>query len=66
MKNVGKKDAAIRYFLAALIIAAAVYLSKDTVSKAIMFAVAVGIMLTARYSFCPIYKVFGIKTNKKD
>ena len=66
MKNVGKKDAAIRYFLAALIIAAAVYFGKDIVTKAILFAVALGIMLTARYSFCPIYKVFGIKTNKKD
>jgi len=66
MKNVGKKDAAIRYFLAALLIAGAVYFGKDTVTKAILFAIAIGIMLTARYSFCPIYRVFGIKTNKKD
>jgi len=66
MKNVGKKDAAIRYLIAAIIIAFAVYTQTDTMIKAAAFGVAIGIGLTARYNFCPIYKVFGIKTNKKD
>ena len=65
MKNIGKKDAALRYLIAALIIAAAAYTQTDTTIKAILFALAIGIGLTARYQFSPIYKVLGIKTNTK-
>ena len=58
--NVGSADKSIRLFLAVLIGAAGFYYSSWWGLLAIVP------LLTALFSFCPIYKILGINTcNKK-
>ena len=65
-KNVGRKDSAIRFFLAAIALAATVYLKPAAPWNWILYVVAIVLALTAQFHFCPIYFITKIKTNTKE
>lgn len=65
-ENVGKKDAAIRFFLAAVLLAITVYMKPAQPVNWILYGIAIVLALTAQFSFCPIWFVLRIKTNRKD
>lgn len=62
----GNTDKAIRVIIAAIII---ILFLNDSISGMIgvvLLAVAAIFMLTSLLSFCPLYTIFGIKTNPKN
>jgi len=65
-KNVGRKDAAVRFFIAALLLAVTVYLKPAAPVNWVLYALAIIIAVTAQFNFCPLYFVLKIKTNRKD
>jgi len=65
-KNVGMKDAALRFFLAAVLLAVSVYLKPAFPINWILYGAMIILALTAQFRFCPIYFVTKIKTNTKD
>jgi fucose 4-O-acetylase-like acetyltransferase len=65
-KNVGRKDSAIRFFLAAIVLATSYYLKPSAPINWILYGVAVVLALTAQFHFCPLYFLTRIKTNTKD
>ncbi len=65
-KNVGTKDAALRFFLAAVLLAVSVYLKPVFPLNWILYAVMLILALTAQFRFCPLYFLTKIKTNAKD
>ena len=63
MKNVGRKDANIRYALAGvMIIIGALLLNTQAGIASALFIGAVVLSLTGLIGFCGLYKVFGIDT----
>ncbi len=60
--NVGVKDAAVRYFIAALLIAIGAYLPKDNPVSLPLIGVGVALGVTAYLKFCPLYALFRINT----
>ncbi len=64
-KNVGHKDAAIRFFIAAILLAVTVYAKPAAPINWILYGVAVVLALTAQFNFCPVYFALRIKTNQK-
>ena len=60
--NVGQKDAAVRYFIAALLIAIGAYLPKDNPVSLPLIGVGVALGVTAYLKFCPLYALFRINT----
>ncbi len=62
--NVGNTDKIIRYILAIVLFAVAIFLGlNNQVTTAIIVGV-VGLipLVTAAVNFCPIYRIFGIST----
>lgn len=56
--NVGQKDAAVRYFIAAILIAIGAYLPKGNPVSLVLIGVGVAVGLTAYFKFCPAYFLF--------
>ena len=64
-KNLSSADRAIRLILAAF--AAVLYLTNTVTGTwgAVVLLLAVILTLTSLVNFCPLYRVFGISTNRK-
>jgi hypothetical protein len=60
--NVGQKDAAVRYFIAAVLIAIGAYLPKGNPVSLPLIGVGIALGLTAYFKFCPLYVVFRLNT----
>lgn len=65
-KNVGRKDAAIRFFLAAVLLAITVYAKPAAPVNWILYALAIILALTAQFGFCPIYFVLRLRSNRNE
>lgn len=64
-QNVGSTDKLIRYALAALLVLVGVLLWNTAMAVSIaMFVFALVLTLTALFSFCGLYTLFGINTCK--
>lgn len=64
-QNVGSTDKLIRYALAALLVVVGVLLWNTAMAVSIaMFVFALVLTLTALFSFCGLYTLFGISTCK--
>lgn len=64
-QNVGSTDKLIRYALAALLVVVGVLLWNTAMAVSIaMFVFALILTLTALFSFCGLYTLFGISTCK--
>ncbi len=63
MKNVGKKDANIRYGLALVLLLLSIFTwnTSQILSLAVL-VVGVVLVVTGMIGFCGLYKVFGINT----
>ncbi len=69
MKNVGTADRVVRLLLAvALVVAAftALDLMSGNVAGIIAAVVALVLIVTSTCSFCPAYKIVGVRTCKND
>ena len=65
-KNMGSADKLIRVLIA-VAIAVLYYLDKIEGTLAlVLLAFALIFLLTSLVSFCPLYTIFGIRTNKKE
>lgn len=65
-KNVGNGDKTIRIIIA-LALLVPVFMGMVTATISIIFSIgALILLLTAFISFCPIWRVFGISTRKKE
>ena len=64
MKNVGKNDSIIRYGLAIVMLIAGIMLGASSTISIVLYVLAVVMVVTATTRVCPLYKPFGIKTNK--
>jgi len=62
MKNVGNKDAMIRYILAAVLVVTGIFLGATTVTSIVLYVIAAVLAVTAQIKICPIYKIFGLST----
>lgn len=64
MKNVGKNDSIIRYGLAIVLVIAGIMLGASSTISIVLYVLAVVMVVTAATRVCPLYKPFGIKSNK--
>lgn len=65
-KNIGRVDKIVRIILA---IAMLIPLAMGTVSSTVAIILAIGVVIlltTAFINFCPIWRIFGISTRKKE
>ncbi len=63
--NIGQLDKMIRYMIALiLVIVAAITIESILWLGILLFVVAFVLVLTALFSFCGLYKLFGINTCK--
>lgn len=62
-KNIGSADKILRIVVGAILVSLFFIIAKTTI---VYVAAAVGVILivTAFINFCPLYGVFGMKTNK--
>jgi hypothetical protein len=65
-KNVGKIDRMIRIAIAALIVLAGITNLLTGLALTIASIVAIVLVLTSSVSFCPLYAMLGLKSNKED
>lgn len=63
-KNIGKTDKMIRIAIGALIVLAGITKLLTGLSLTIASIVAIILVLTSSVSFCPIYALFGLKSNE--
>ncbi|WP_228852898.1 YgaP family membrane protein [Aegicerativicinus sediminis] len=64
-KNMGTTDKAIRLIVAAIILILYINGSISGVLGIVLLVLAIVFAITSFISFCPLYKPFGINTNKK-
>ncbi|MDD2819318.1 MAG: DUF2892 domain-containing protein [Candidatus Nanopelagicales bacterium] len=64
LKNESSVDRVIRLVIAAVAIAIALVVGGSTVVGIILFVVAAVMVVTAVVGFCPLYRIFGLRTNK--
>ncbi|MGB7594960.1 MAG: YgaP-like transmembrane domain [Erysipelotrichaceae bacterium] len=64
MKNVGNKDAMIRYILAVILVVIGLVLGATSVTSIVLYVVAAVLAVTAQIKICPIYKILKIDTLK--
>jgi len=62
MKNVGKKDAAIRYVAAAVLILISILTNANLGVAIGLYVAALVLIVTGMVGFCGLYKVFGFDT----
>lgn len=64
MKNVGNIDRAVRYALAAGLIAAGILAGAGT-TRYVLWGISLAPILTGTFRFCPVWLPFHINTYKK-
>jgi hypothetical protein len=64
MKNVGNKDAMIRYILAAGLVIAGLFLGATSGTSIVLYIIAAVLAVTAQIKICPIYKILHINSLK--
>ncbi len=64
MKNVGNKDAMIRYILAAILIVVGIAMGATSTLSLVLYVVAAVLAVTANIKICPIYKILKINSLK--
>ena len=64
VKNVGSPDKIARYVIALIAVIAALMVGAGSVLGIILFVVAAIMVVTAAVGFCPIWRAFGVNTNK--
>lgn len=62
MKNVGKKDAAIRYVVAGMCLLVPIVVDVSQPVRIGLFVAALVLAATATFGFCGAYRLFGINT----
>jgi hypothetical protein len=62
MKNVGKKDAALRYVLAGVCLLVPLVIPVNSAVRIGLYAAAGVLAVTASIGFCGLYRIFGINT----
>lgn len=62
MKNVGKKDATLRYVAAAVLIILSILTNANLGVAIGLYIAALVLIVTGMVGFCGLYKVFGIDT----
>lgn len=62
MKNVGKKDATLRYIAAAVLIIVSILTNANLGLALGLYIAALALIVTGMVGFCGLYKVFGIDT----
>lgn len=65
MKNVGSRDAMIRYILAAILVVVGIYMGATSGLSIVLYVVAVVLVVTASVKVCPIWKILKINTLDK-
>jgi hypothetical protein len=65
MKNVGSKDAMVRYILAAILVVSGIAMGAASGLSIVLYLIAAVLALTAGIKFCPIWKVLNINTSDK-
>jgi hypothetical protein len=65
MKNVGSKDAMIRYILAAILVVLGIYMGATSGLSILLYIVAFVLVVTAYVKVCPIWKILKINTLDK-
>lgn len=65
MKNVGSRDAMIRYILAAVLVVAGIYMGATSALSIVLYVVAAVLAVTAGVKVCPIWKILKINTLDK-
>jgi len=66
MKNIGLIDQIIRGILGLFFVyLSKIILGKNFILSAIIFIVALILIITALTGFCPLYKIFGFNTRRK-
>ena len=64
LKNESSIDRIVRLIIAVVAIAIAFAVGASTVLGIILFVVAAIMVVTAAVGFCPLYRIFGVRTNK--
>ena len=64
LKNESSIDRIVRLIIAVVAIAIAFAVGASTVLGIILFVVAAIMVVTAAVGFCPLYRIFGLRTNK--
>lgn len=62
-KNIGTADRIIRVGIAVLAAIAAYSVGAATVGGVVLLVVAAILLVTAVVGFCPLYAIFGLRTN---
>jgi hypothetical protein len=62
MKNVGKKDAALRYVLAGVCLLVPLVIPVSSAVRIGLYVAAGALAVTASIGFCGAYRIFGINT----
>jgi len=64
-KNVGSVDKIVRYVISAVLVIVGIFLLESMLVVAIgLFVAAAVLLLTALFSFCGLYILFGVNTCK--
>jgi fatty acid desaturase len=64
IKNESNADRVIRVVIAIAAIAGAFAVGASSVLGIVLFVVAAIMLVTAAVGFCPLYRLFGLSTNK--
>lgn len=64
MKNESTIDRLIRVVVAVVALVVALFVGTGTVLGIILLVVAAIMLVTALAGFCPLYRIFGLRTNK--
>lgn len=64
LKNESSIDRIVRLIIAVVAIVIAFAVGASTVLGIILFVVAAIMVVTAAVGFCPLYRIFGLRTNK--
>jgi hypothetical protein len=64
IKNESNADRVIRVVIAIAAIAGAFAVGASSVVGIVLFVVAAIMLVTAAVGFCPLYRLFGLSTNK--
>jgi hypothetical protein len=65
-KNVGNADKLVRILIAIAVVILYYTNIIEGMLAIILMAVGIVLLLTVLFNFCPLYKIFGIKTCKVD
>ncbi len=64
MKNESAMDRIVRVLIAVIAVVVALVVGAGSVLGIILFVVAAIMLVTGAVGFCPLYRIFGLRTNK--